>query len=80
MNYYIILGLIIFVYMSSWFFISLIKKRNDIADVAWGLGFVLIAWTSFFITGNYSIRSLLVNIFVMMIMLKLEYALRMENG
>ena len=26
--------------MSLWFAISLIRKRNDVSDVAWGLGFV----------------------------------------
>ena len=33
---------LIFGYMTLWFFFSLIKKRNDVADVAWGLGFVVI--------------------------------------
>ena len=27
-------------YANLWFIISLITKRNDIADVAWGLGYV----------------------------------------
>ncbi|MEI6529381.1 MAG: DUF1295 domain-containing protein [Candidatus Falkowbacteria bacterium] len=61
MNYYLILALILFVYMSCWFIISILRKRNDIADVAWGLGFVILTWSSFFIAENYSIRSLLVN-------------------
>ena len=29
----------IFVYMTSWFLIAMAIKRNDIADIAWGLGF-----------------------------------------
>lgn len=33
---------LVFLYMTLWFFFSLIKKRNDVADVAWGLGFVVI--------------------------------------
>ncbi|MEI6411569.1 MAG: DUF1295 domain-containing protein [Bacteroidota bacterium] len=33
---------LIFGYMTLWFFFSLIKKRNDVADIAWGLGFVVI--------------------------------------
>ncbi len=33
--------------MSVWFAVSIIQKRNDVADVAWGLGFVLMAWVSF---------------------------------
>lgn len=42
-NYFLTLAIILFVYMSLWFVVSLIKKRNDVADVAWGLGFILIA-------------------------------------
>ena len=64
MNYYIILALILFVYMNLWFVVSLIQKRNDIADVAWGLGFVVLAWVAFFIDGTSNIRSILVNILI----------------
>lgn len=30
--------------MSAWFLISLVLRRSDVADIAWGLGFVLLAW------------------------------------
>ena len=30
------------VYMSFWYILSRLKKRNDIADIAWGLGFILV--------------------------------------
>ena len=34
--------------MTFWFFVSQIKKRNDVADIAWGLGFIAICiFTSF---------------------------------
>ena len=33
MNYYLTLALLLLAYMSLWFVISLIKKRNDVADV-----------------------------------------------
>jgi len=65
--------------MSLWFVFSLVKKRNDVADVAWGLGFVLIAWSSFFITGNFSIRSLLVNILVSIWGLRLAWHIYSRN-
>lgn len=39
---YLTLGLILLGYASFWFLISIILKRNDIADVAWGLGYVLV--------------------------------------
>jgi steroid 5-alpha reductase family enzyme len=50
--------------MSGWFVLSYIKKRNDVADVAWGLGFVLLAWISFFISKGNDIRGTLVCVLV----------------
>jgi steroid 5-alpha reductase family enzyme len=34
-------------YMTLWFVVALIKKDNSVADIAWGLGFVLIATVTF---------------------------------
>lgn len=79
MNYYIILALILLAYISLWFLISLSKKRNDVADIAWGLGFVLIAWLSFFISENFSIRSLLANILVSIWGLRLAWHIHSRN-
>jgi steroid 5-alpha reductase family enzyme len=36
-------GLVVLVYMTGWFFVALKLKRNDVADTAWGIGFILIA-------------------------------------
>ncbi len=63
MNPLLLVAVSLFGYMTSWFVVSIIIKRNDIADVAWGLGFVFVAWLSFFISG-FSIGALLVNILV----------------
>jgi len=60
MNYYIALAAVLFLYMTAWFIISLLKKRNDVADIAWGLGFVLLAWLAYCISGS-ACRPLLVN-------------------
>ena len=60
MTFYLILALSLLFYMTFWFAISVIKKRNDVADIAWGLGFVIMAWLSFCISG-YSFKALLVN-------------------
>lgn len=38
---------LVFAYAAVWFLISLFLKRNDIADVAWGLGFVLVAYYTY---------------------------------
>lgn len=58
MNHYLSLAIILLGYMTVWFLISVLKKRNDIADVAWGLGFILLSWISLFYSQSYSTRSL----------------------
>jgi len=40
-------GAILLVYMTAWFVVALVKKDNSVADIAWGLGFVLVALFSF---------------------------------
>lgn len=79
MSYYLTLILILFLYMSLWFMVSLIKKRNDVADVAWGLGFLLMTWTSFFISDNSSIRGLLVSLLVSIWGLRLAWHIHARN-
>lgn len=64
MNPLLTLGLLLFGYMNVWFVISLVKKRMDIADVAWGLGFVVLAWTSYFLADVTSLRALVANTLV----------------
>ncbi len=79
MNYFLTLVLILFVYMSLWFVASLIKKRNDVADVAWGLGFVLMTWASFFISLDSGIRGLLVGLLVSIWGLRLAWHIHARN-
>lgn len=55
-------ALLIFVYMTLWFFVSIIKKRNDVADIAWGLGFLLIC---FFLFIRKPINSISALIFIL---------------
>lgn len=64
MSNYLLLALILFGYMSLWFLISVVKKRNDVADVAWGLGFILLTWSSFFLFASFSLRGLIASILV----------------
>jgi len=55
MRLFIILGLI-FLYMTGWFWLALLRKRNDLADIAWGLGFILIS----FLGQNWLIRLIVI--------------------
>ncbi len=64
MMYYLTLATGLWAYMSLWYLVSVWKKRNDVADVAWGLGFVLLAWASFFLSGTAGLRGILVSTLV----------------
>lgn len=43
-------GLIIFIYMVIIWIISLWLKNSSIVDIFWGLGFVVVNWSGFFLT------------------------------
>ncbi len=51
---------ILFLYVTGCFLLSVIKKRADLADIAWGPGFILVAWVSL-LFGQTSINGLIVN-------------------
>ncbi len=79
MSYYSTLVFVVFVYMSLWYVISLVKKRNDVADVAWGLGFVLVVWTGLFLSYDFHLRGLIVNIMVSIWGLRLAWHIYRRN-
>lgn len=58
------LGLILLAYMVFWYVVSLLLRRNDVADIAWGLGFILMAWCAYVLSGTYHVVGLLLNLFV----------------
>ena len=45
-------AVLVAVYMTAWFALALARKDNSIADIAWGLGFVLVAVFTFFRRGS----------------------------
>jgi steroid 5-alpha reductase family enzyme len=65
--------------MSAWFVAALIRGRNDIADVAWGLGFILAAATSLSLGGIYSARGILVTGLVLVWGLRLALHIHNRN-
>ncbi|MCF7805395.1 MAG: DUF1295 domain-containing protein [Candidatus Marinimicrobia bacterium] len=56
------LGVIIFAYVTVIFAIAVWRKDNGIMDVAWGLGFVIIAGYTLFTTGEFHVRQILVTL------------------
>lgn len=79
MNYFLTLGLVLFIYMNFWFIVSVFKKRNDIADVAWGIGFVLLTWVSFFLSDQSGIRGMIVGLLVSIWGLRLGWHIYLRN-
>ena len=79
MNYFFHLGLLLFVYMTVWFLVSFIKKRNDVADVAWGLGFVLLSWSSFYLSYEHGLRGLVICLLVSIWGLRLAWHIHTRN-
>lgn len=45
-TFFLTMFLAVMAYMTCWYIASLVKKNMSIVDIAWGLGFVLIAWLS----------------------------------
>jgi steroid 5-alpha reductase family enzyme len=79
MVYFLTLSVILLIYMSVWFVISLIKKRNDVADIAWGLGFVLLSWSSFGLAGVNGRRGLLACLLVSVWGIRLAWHIYSRN-
>lgn len=56
--------LVLWGYMTFWFTLSVIRKRNDIADIAWGLGFVLVTGIAYLLNSAPSLASTLMLLLV----------------
>ena len=71
-------ALIILAYASLWYVISLLVKRNDIADIAWGLGYILLC-LFYFLTNEHSTRTLILYGLVMIWGLRLAIHIYLRN-
>ena len=76
---YLNLGLTILSYMAFVFIISIFLKRNDIADVAWGLGFLICALYAYLSTGEVFGRNLLVLFLIAMWAFRLSLHILLRN-
>ncbi len=79
MNIIFQVTILIFIYMCLNFIIALIKKDNSIVDIAWGLGFVLIAYYTLFVNSKFLITQLLVTTLVTIWGLRLGYHLYLRK-
>ncbi|MDD3068275.1 MAG: hypothetical protein PHF13_05310, partial [Acholeplasmataceae bacterium] len=60
MNYlsFLVVLAALIIFFVTFFIIAQKKKNNGIADVAWGLGFVVVAFTSLIYNQNFNIISI----------------------
>lgn len=73
-----IVALAIFSFVTTLFVVSLIIKRNDIADIAWGPGIGIVAVMSY-VYGNGSALSLLITGIIVVWALRLGVHISMRN-
>lgn len=52
--------IIVFIYVTVLALVAAVKRRNDLADVGWGLGFVVVTISTFAIRETYNNRHLLI--------------------
>jgi steroid 5-alpha reductase family enzyme len=70
--------IVLFIYFNIFFLIGQYKKNNAVVDIAWGLGFVLVAWFTF-ILSSMTIINYVITIIVSLWGLRLGYYLFKRN-
>lgn len=64
LNFMLYSALAIFIYMTIIFIVALIRKDNSVADIAWGIGFILVAVLTLFLEKGFTARQILVTALV----------------
>lgn len=75
-----ICALVVFCYMSLWFAVALLRQDNSVADVAWGLGFMLLAWLTFFYSDAGTVRQVVINICISVWAIRLSAYIYQRNA
>lgn len=73
-----IVGILLFLYMSLCYLAAVVKKKADFADLAWGPGFILVAWTSL-ILGRITVYGLIVNTLITIWAIRLALHIYLRN-
>ncbi len=58
--------LVIFIFMNLFYFVSLILKRKDIADFAWGIGFIVVSIFNLIASDNFQKTKIIITFLVFM--------------
>jgi steroid 5-alpha reductase family enzyme len=79
-NTFLSAALIVFLYMTALYLLALRRKDNSIADVAWGPGFILVAWFTFILYGSFTLRQLTACFLVLIWGLRLSVRIYLRNS
>lgn len=78
MIYWLVAGTLL-VYFVIWFIISKIKQKYSLVDIAWGGGFVVVAWTGFLATFSMTTQNITMLILVTIWGVRLFWHLARRN-
>jgi steroid 5-alpha reductase family enzyme len=73
-------GMVIFFYMTIIFVLALMRKDNSIVDIAWGVGFIVIAMYGIMQSGVIDFRKIMVSLLVLIWGIRLSYHIMDRNS
>lgn len=71
--------MVIFLFMNFFFVVSLILKRNDVADSAWGIGFIVVSLFNLFYSQNYQQTKIILTFLIFLWGLRLTTYITIRN-
>jgi len=79
MNIFLQVLIVLFTYFLIFYVMAQVLKNNSIVDIGWGLGFVVVAIYTFFVSGIFDLTSIIVTAVVSLWGLRLFYHIIRRN-
>lgn len=76
---FLVNAIVLFIFFVLFFIIAQIKKNNGLADMAWGLGFVVVAISSLLYSNTYTVPAIVVTVLVMLWGFRLFFFIGLRN-
>ena len=70
---------VLLAYFVTWFIISTVKNNYGLVDIAWGLGIVVVGWTSLIVSRQLRLQTTIILLFVSVWGLRLFWHLVKRN-
>jgi steroid 5-alpha reductase family enzyme len=80
LNVVVEVGTVICLYMTIIFILALMRKDNSIVDVAWGVGFIVVALYSIVQSGEVDLRKMIVSLLVLLWGMRLSFHIMVRNS